>query len=408
MRILVVHQYYLAPGQAGGSRFNEFAARWAAAGHDVEIVAGTIDYSTAAPMRDRPWWVGHRDEDGIGVWRCRVPVSYNRGYVGRAWAFVGFAASATTAVVLASKADVVISTSPPLITAITGLIGSWRHRAPWVFEVRDLWPESAITTGVIGERSLLARVLYGLERLACRHASMVNVLTPAFREDLLKRGLVEEERICFVPNGADVDVFTPGPRENGTRSSLGWGDKVVALYAGAHGRANALGQLVDAAAYLRDRPDILIVSVGDGPERQALERTASERGLSNIGFVGARAKEDIPAMVQACDIGLAVLQDNPTFRTVYPNKVFDYMSAERPTVIAIDGVARELVEGADAGVFARPEDGKSLADAIRRLADQPEERRRLGSNGRAWVLANASRSSLATKYLSILTDLVKR
>jgi glycosyltransferase involved in cell wall biosynthesis len=180
------------------------------------------------------------------------------------------------------------------------------------------------------------------------------------------------------------------------------------MYAGAHGQANAVGQLVDAADRLRDRPDILIASVGDGPERARWQTAARERGLANIIFYGPQPKERMPQFVAACDVGAAVLQDNPTFRTVYPNKVFDYMAGARPTLLAIDGVARKLVcDEARAGVFATPEDAGALSDAIRRLADDAEGRSAMARRGREWVEANASREVLAARYLSILEELVR-
>jgi len=409
VRILIIHQYYLSPGQAGGSRFNEFARRWSQAGHQVEVVAGTIDYSTSVRIENAPFWIRRRVEDGVSVWRCRVPQSYNRGYLGRGWAFLGFSISALMACLLARRASVIIATSPPLVTSLVGWVASVRHRAPWVFEIRDLWPESAITTGVLRRGNLLARLLFRVEHFACARANRINVLTPAFEADLLRRGLAPADRISFVPNGGDVDTFQPGDRMNAARRAHGWGERIVALYAGAHGRANALLQLVDAAEKLRDRRDILIVSVGDGPERESCVNAAKDRRLTNIQFLGSRPKEEMPALVQACDIGLAVLQDNPTFHTVYPNKVFDYMASERPTVVAIDGVARELVcDQARAGVFAEPENGASIAEAIRSLADDAGRRSTLGLNGRQWVTEHATRDSLAKRYLDILTALARR
>jgi glycosyltransferase involved in cell wall biosynthesis len=179
------------------------------------------------------------------------------------------------------------------------------------------------------------------------------------------------------------------------------------MYAGAHSRANAVGQLLDAAESLRGRSDILIACVGDGPERVRLTEAARARGLSNIVFYGAQPKSRMPEIVNACDLGMAVLQNNPTFRTVYPNKVFDYMSCARPVLLAIDGVARELVcDQARAGVFAEPENGAAIAEGIRSLADNPGECARLGCNGRAWVVANASRESLADRYLGVMRELV--
>jgi glycosyltransferase involved in cell wall biosynthesis len=324
------------------------------------------------------------------------------------WAFLGFTFSASIAALQAERANVVIATSPPLVAVIPGWIAARcsLRPSPWIFEIRDLWPESAITTGVIGGKSILARILYALERWACRSASKINVLTPAFRNDLERRGLAEGVKIVFVPNGADTGAFLPGPRDNAARREFGWGDRFVVTYAGAHGRANAVGQLVDAAECLRDRSDILIASFGDGPERGRIAEQAAERGLDNIRFYGPRPKGEMPDIVNASDAGIAVLQNNPTFRTVYPNKVFDYMSCARPVVLAIDGVARTLVcDQASAGVFAEPEDGKAIAGAILQLASDPARCAALGRNGREWVVANASRDALAARYLEVMQAL---
>lgn len=411
MKILVIHQYYLMPGSPGGSRFNEFARLWAAAGHEVTVVAGNLDYATGAvPERYRGRWITRERDGDVTVLRCHVPRSYNRSYAGRMAAFFGFTLSSTHAALTVPRPDVVIATSPPLVAMAPGLIaakGRWPG-VPWVFEMRDLWPESAVTTGVLKEGAALTRLLYAMERAACLTADRINVLTPAFRDDLIRRGLAPADKIVFVPNGADVELFTPGPRDNDARRDFGWGDRFVVMYAGAHGRANAVGQLLDAAERLRDRPDILLASVGDGPERAALEAEAARRSLDNVRFHGAQPKSRMPEIVRACDVGAAVLQDNPTFKTVYPNKVFDYMASERPTLLAIDGVARALVcDEARAGVFAKPEDGAALAGAIRAMADDPLGNAAMGARGREWVLANATRDSLARRYLDILRGMAR-
>ncbi len=410
MRIVVVHQYYLLPGRAGGSRFNEFARLWTEMGHEVSVIAGNLDYASGEVPREYDGrWVTRERDGGVTVYRCSVPRSYAKGYVGRAAAFMGFTLSAATAALGVPRPDVVIATSPPLIAAIPGFIAArarWKG-VPWIFEIRDLWPESAVTTGVLSANSPLTHALYGLERWACGSAARVNVLTPAFRDDLLRRGLASADRVVFVPNGADVERFEPGARDNDFRRAMGWGDRTVVMYAGAHGRANAVQQLVDAADLLRDRPDIHVASVGDGPERSRLEADAKRRGLANVQFCGPQPKDRMPEVVNASDIGAAVLQDNPTFRTVYPNKVFDYMACERPTLLAIDGVARTLVcDEARAGVFAKPEDPDAIAAAIRAMADDPEGRAEMGRRGREWVLANATRRSLAERYLAVMKEVV--
>jgi glycosyltransferase involved in cell wall biosynthesis len=410
VRILIVHQYYVAPGEAGGSRFNEFAQAWARAGHDVVVVCGSLNYATGsvAPHLRRKWiWSGV--EDGIAVRRCHVPATYNKSYAGRMWAFFGFTLSSTVAAVRAPRPDIVIATSPPLTAGLTGWFAAKWHRRPWVFEIRDLWPESAVTTGVLHEGSVMTRLLYGIERFCCRHATGINVLTPAFRENLTSRGLAEASRIEMIPNGADLELFRPGDRHNDVRRALGWGDRFVALYAGAHGRANGLDTLIEAATLLQSDPNILLVTVGDGPERERLQAQATARHLTNLAFLGSHPKAEMPSIVQACDAGLAILQKNPTFLTVYPNKVFDYMAAARPTILNIDGVARTLVcDDARAGVFCPPGDARALANAIRAMASAPDRGARLGEQGRAWAEAHASRSALAGKYLNVLSRLARR
>ena len=408
MRILVVHQFYLQAGEPGGSRFNEFARLWAAAGHEVTVVAGTVNYATSKALtKYHGRWTTRENDGDVTVWRSYVPESYGKSYLGRMWAFFAFTLSASTAVLRCGRPDVVIATSPPLVAAIPGWVAAVRHRAKLIFEIRDLWPESAVSTGVLREGAPLTRLLYGLERWTCRRADKVNVLTPAFREDLLRRGLAGAEKIVFVPNGADLEIFKPTPADLALREQLGWGVRFVVMYSGAHGRANAVGQLVEAAVLLKDRPEILIATVGDGPERKRSEERARALGLTNIVFNGAQPKERMPAIVNACDVGAAVLQNNPTFRTVYPNKVFDYMACAKPTLLAIDGVARQMVcDEAQAGIFVEPENAGAIAAAICRLADDPAGRAVMGQRGRAWVEANAGREGLARRYLSIMERLV--
>lgn len=410
MRILIVHQYYLMPEQPGGSRFNKMARSWAEQGHEVTVIAGNVDHTSGkTPDRYHGRWIVKESDGPVSVYRCHVPSTYASSYRGRMWAFLGFTLSASTAAIRVRRPDVVIATSPPLVAVIPGWLAARLsiHPVPWIFEVRDLWPESAITTGVLRRSSLIAKLLYGLEWFACRSATKINVLTPAFEQDLLERGLAERDKIALVPNGADLDQFRPALKQNWVRQKYGWDRHFVVMYSGAHSRANAVDQLVETAELLRGVPDIRIVCVGDGPERARLELDADRRGLKNIQFCGSQPKAQMPDFVAACDVGAAVLQNNPTFRTVYPNKVFDYMATARPTLLAIDGIARKLVcEDAQAGVFATPEDPQALAATIRWLSEHREECRAMGERGRRWVEVHAGREALAKRYLKILESLV--
>ena len=411
MRICVIHQYYLAPGEPGISRYNEMARLWSEAGHEVTIIAGTVNHYTGiTPSAYRRRWVTRERDGAVRVYRAFVPSAYARSYFWRRLGYAAFTLSGAFAAIVSPRADVVIATSPPLVVVVCGWLKAKLsgRRTPWVFEVRDLWPESAVTTGVIRRGSLTTRLSYALEAWAYRSATRVNALTPGIKADIVRRGLAPAEKIVEIPNGADLTHFSPGPRDNAVRREFGWGDRCVAMYAGAHGRANALDQLVEAAALLRDRLDIVVAFVGDGPERAKLERETRSRGLTNVTFCGPQSKERMSECINAADIGVAVLQPNPTFRTVYPNKIFDYMACGRPIVLGIDGVARELVcQTTGSGLFATPGDARAIAAAIRRLADDPDERSAMGARGRRWVEQHASREALAAHYEAILWDLVK-
>jgi glycosyltransferase involved in cell wall biosynthesis len=409
MRITVVHQYYLAPGEPGISRFNEMARFWVAAGHEVTVVAGNVSLSTGrthSDTRGRPFI---RATDGpVVVLRSYVPSVYSKSYLGRRFAYAVFTLTAIIAALRSGPADIVIATSPPLVVVIPGWLKArlTRRRIPWIFEVRDLWPESAITTGVVSARSPLTRFFFWLERRACASAARIVALTPAIGEDIVRRRLAAADKVLTIPNAADLRLFRPGPRDNEVRREFGWADRIVAMYTGAHGRANALTQLLDAAEELKDRPDIMIAFVGDGQQRRQIEAEAQRRRLTNVVFCGPQPKERMADCVNAADICLAVLQRNPTFRTVYPNKAFDYMACAKPIVVAIDGAARELVcDASQSGVYAEPENGSAIADAVRKLADDPQRRTELGANGRRWVEQNASREVVAARYLRVLEEL---
>jgi glycosyltransferase involved in cell wall biosynthesis len=403
MRILVIHQYFLGKNDAGGSRWNQFARYWAAAGHEVTILAGMVHYATGtkAPEYKGRYIVREQEQPGVTVYRCHVSEAYNKNFLGRAWAYLSFTLSSTYAgIVHASRPDVVIATSPPLTVGPTMWLLSVLRRVPAIFEVRDLWPESAVDTGVLTSKPLIT-LSYKLEALAYKKARWINVLTPAFERALIEKKGVSPDRISMIPNGADLDIMTPGPKDNRVRNELGLKGKFVVSYFGAHGRANRLGQLLNVAEGIQESmPDVRLMLVGDGMEKPGLVKDAKRRGLENVIFVDAVAKDKVCDYINASDVCTAVLMKNDTFKTVYPNKIFDYMSCERPIILAIDGVARELIETAGAGIFVSPEDPDQFSRAILRLRDHPSLAKDMGIAGRTFVEADFSRESLARRYLS--------
>ena len=409
MKILVIHQYFLGKGGAGGSRWNQFAKYFAEAGHEVTVLAGMLEPVKAVklPQYKGKFIVKENEGPGVTVYRCHVSESYNRSFLGRAWAYLSFFLSSMWAGLFkVSRPDVIIATSPPLTVApAMWHLARW-HRVPAVFEVRDLWPESAIDTGVLTNKRVI-HALYRLEAKAYRRAAWINVLTPAFAETLAEKKGVPREKISMIPNGADLDIMQPGPKDNEVRKQLGLEGKFVVSYFGAHGRANRLGQLLDVAEKLKGpHPEVRILLVGDGMEKPMLVEEARGRGLDNLVFVEVVAKEKVCDYINASDVCTAVLMKNDTFKTVYPNKVFDYMSCKRPILVAIDGVARKLVEDAEAGLFCEPENPEAFVAALLTLKNDPERMICMGESGYRHVVEHYSRKGMAKAYLKVLEGVV--
>jgi glycosyltransferase involved in cell wall biosynthesis len=409
MHILVVHQYFLGKNDAGGSRWNQFSKYWSQAGHRVTVLAGMVHYASGKkPPEYKGKFIARESAgDNVELIRCHVSESYNKSFIGRFWGYVSFAFSSIIAgLFYARKCDVIICTSPPLTVGLTGVVLSAFKRIPMVFEVRDLWPESAIDTGVLTNKWLI-RMGYWLERKSYRSSAWINVLTPAFEAALVEKKNVSPDRISMISNGADLDIFTPGPRDNWVREKHGLGDKFVVTYVGAHGVANHLEQLLEAARLLKpNHPDTLIMLVGNGMEKPMLKEKAKQWNLDNVVFVDSVGKEAIVDYVNASDVCTAVLKKIDTFKTVYPNKMFDYMSAKRPVIMGIDGVARKLVEEAQAGLYVEPENPEQFVAAVLKLKTAPEFARLCGERGLDYVQKNFARDALAARYLAILAEKV--
>jgi glycosyltransferase involved in cell wall biosynthesis len=297
------------------------------------------------------------------------------------------------------EVDLVWGTSPPIFQAVTAWILARVLRAPFLFEVRDLWPEFAVAVGVLRSR-LLIRMSEWLERTLLRRADCVVVNSPGFVEHVRIRGA---RRIELIPNGADPSMFESAVAGAEFRRQHGLSDLFVALYAGAHGMSNDLETLVEAARRLQGEP-IRLVLVGDGKEKPALLERSS--GLGNILFLPAAPKSRMPEILAGCDAGIAILRAIPAYSTTYPNKVFDYMAAGKPIVLAIDGVIREVVEAAGCGVFARPGDARAVAEAIRRLASDRGAARAMGLAGRDYLEQNFSREHISRKLIDVLESML--
>ena len=378
MHVLLIHQTFATPKSPGGTRHYEIGRHLVDSGHRFTAVTSHINYQTRKPWPD--------DDDefpaGFRVERTWSTAGRDNSFVSRLLAFFSFMASAVVTGVRVRNVDVVWGTSPPLFQALGAYIVAKIKRVPFVLEIRDLWPDFAVVTGVLQNPALIY-VSRRLESFLYTRADLLIVNSPAYVDWVIERGAAPQ-KVELIPNGVDVRLFD-GADGTGARREMGIGEKFVAMYAGAHGLANHLDLILDAAALLRDRKDILLVLVGDGRDKEHLEARVRSEDLHNVRMFPAVNKAEIPGYLAAADVCIAVLKPVPLFDMTYPNKVFDYMAAGRPTVLAIDGVIRDVVEEASGGVFVPPDDADGVATAITRYAADDELRRRHGENARSFV-----------------------
>jgi glycosyltransferase involved in cell wall biosynthesis len=277
-------------------------------------------------------------------------------------------------------------------------------QVPFLFEVRDLWPAFAIAVGVL-RQPLLIRASKWLERFLYRHADQVVVNSPGFIEHVRARGA---RNIDLVPNGAEVDMFDPVATGELFRQRYGLQNKFIAMYAGAHGLSNDLSTVLEAASQLSTLPGLAIVLLGDGKEKPALVAQAAQMGLVNIHFIPPVPKNEMRSALAAANACVAILKPIPMYETVYPNKVFDYMAAGRPIVLAIQGVIRQVVEEAQAGIAVSPGNAQELAEAIRYLQEHPQEGIAMGMRGRRHVELFFNRPALADQMRGIMERMVNK
>ena len=407
MRILLIHQYFLEIDDGGGSRFNEMTKVWSDMGHDITVLAGMVHANAKEKRAEYKGRLFYRKRhDDVTVIRSHVSESYNKGFVGRFWGYFSFVFSSIWAGLFKTKGrfDIILVTSPPLFVGISAYILSKLKRVPFVFEVRDLWPESAIDTGVLRNKVII-KLAYWFERFVYNRAHLINVLTPAFRTNLIEKG-IPKDKIIYIPNAADFSIvdnlnsFDPMQY----KKEIGLEGKFVITYVGAHGVANHLIQVLDAAEKLRDT-DAVFQLIGSGMQKDMLLKEAQKRDLDNVIFRDPVSKKEVFKYILSSDMGASILKKVDTFKTIYSNKTFDYMSCSIPVLMAIDGISRELIEEANCGIYVEPENPQDWVKKIKQIIELKEQLKIMGQNGRMYAERKFDRKVLASEYISNIIEL---
>lgn len=412
MKILLIHQYFLEPNYGGGSRFNEMAKEWTDLGHEVTVLAGMVHYGTGKKAdKYKGKWFYTDQQAQVKVYRTHVSEAYNVNFAGRLWAYFSFVFSSIWAGLFKTreKYDVIVVTSPPLFVGITAYVLSVLKRIPFVFEIRDLWPESAIDTGVL-TNGLIIKFAYWFEGFIYGKASLINTLTPAFEQKLIDEKGIDAEKVIMLPNAADFQLSDQLLSEFDAvsfKSELGLSNRFVITYVGAHGVANHLIQILDAADLLIDT-NVTFQLIGSGMQKSWLQEEAKKRALNNVIFRDPVPKKDVFKYILASDVGTSVLKKVDTFKTIYSNKTFDYMACKKPILLLIDGVSRDLVENAQCGLYAEPENTEAISESVLALYNKTEnELNEMGANGYVYAQKYFDRKVIASKYINALKDLLK-
>lgn len=406
MRILYVSQYFPPEPGAPAARVSELSRAWAKAGHDVTVLTGMPNHPTGiVPEEYRGKTHVEEDFHGVRVVRTWIYAAPNKGRVRRSLAYASFATSAATLgqVFLRHRPDVLVATSPQLLCGVAGAVIAGARRLPFLLEVRDLWPESIVAVGALPAGHPVIRGLTVVEESLYRAARCIVVVTDAFKDRLVERGIAPE-KLAVVKNGVDLSRFRPLSRDTELRRKMEWGDRFVVAYVGTHGMAHGLDAVLDVAARFRNDDGVRFVFVGEGAEKKRLEERAAREGLSGVRFLGVLPRDAMAEVYATSDVCLVPLRKTELFNTVIPSKMFEILAMERPLVLSVDGEARRIVEASGGGIYAPPEDVAAMTAAIESLRNDPARARAMGKRGREFVVREFDREHLAIAYLAILEE----
>lgn len=401
MKILYFHQYFSTPSGAGGVRSYQMARRLVERGYQVTMVTGR--YKGCKTGLEGPFERGVRRGmvDGIAVVEIDLPYSNSLGLFKRSLTFLRFVRR-TLGFVFREDYDVLFATTTPLTVGLAGIAGRWLRRKPFVFEVRDLWPELPRAMGVIRNPVLLGMMSL-LEWASYRSANRLIGLAPGIVDGIARRG-VPRERIALVSNGCDLDIF--GDEARPWRPQGVGEHDLLAIFPGAHGVANGLDAVLYAAAELkrRGRDDIKLLLIGDGKLKPPLRERAQREGLANVLFEEPVDKSRLAGLMAASDIGLQILANVPAFYYgTSPNKFFDYIAAGRPVLCNYPGWVADLIAQNGCGFVVPPEDPARFAAALEQAAADRAALRRMGGNARALAAAEFDRTRLADQWVDWTT-----
>ena len=406
MHILFLTDNFPPEVNAPASRTHEHCRVWVAAGEQVTVITCAPNFPKGRVFdgyRNKLWQ--EEAMDGIRVIRVWSYITANEGFTKRVLDYMSFMLCAFIASLWVRRVDVVVGTSPQFFTAVSAWAVGAIKRVPFVFELRDLWPESIKAVGAMKE-SVVIRMLERLEMFLYRRAARIVAVTNSFRQTLIRRG-IDCNKIEVITNGVDVSRFSPREKDAALECELGFEGCFVAGYIGTHGMAHALDTLVQAMQQLQSHPQgqhIRLLLLGDGARKAHLQAEVASLGLTNVVFVDTVPKDMVSRYWSLLDVSIIHLRQTPLFETVIPSKLFECMGLGIPVLHGVSGESAGIVQREACGVTFEPENADQLVQSLLDLQSNPGQLNQLSQAG---VLAATSydRSVLARKMLGLLSDL---
>ena len=409
MHILFLTDNFPPEVNAPASRTFEHCREWVIAGHQVTVITCAPNFPKGKVFygyRNRLWQ--QETMAGIRVIRVWTYITANKGFAKRTLDYLSYMITCFLASLFVRRVNVVVGTSPQFFTVCAAYVTGLCKRVPWVFELRDIWPESIRVVGAMKQSKVLD-LLEKVELFLYRKASAIVSVTHAFSTSLMRRG-VRGDKIHVVTNGVDIRRFSPRKKDSDLLQQHGLEGKFVAGYIGTHGLAHALDTVLDAAKALKTAPDgdrFRIILLGDGANKAALRQRAQAEGLDNVIFVDSVPKDQVVRYWSLLDAAIIHLKKNELFTTVIPSKLFECMGMAIPVLHGVEGESAGIVEREDVGLLFEPENPEALINGLRRLADDPELLARFKANGPVGA-QRYDRSALALRMLDILVQKATR
>lgn len=406
MNLLIYTQYFPPETNAPANRWGYFAEYLVNQNHKITVLTSFPNHPLGKILNGYKNRWRFEEKDSMKIIRTWTYISISRKFISRLFNYLSFAFSSYINSFSIKDIDVIIASSPPLSVAIAGAIIAKNKKIPLVLDLRDIWPEAAVSTGYI-KKGILYRLAGKWEKRCYERAKKILVNSPAIFEELKNIKGVSLSKLEFVPNGADLEFFKEIEHNNKIDEEYNVKDKFVVLYTGLLGFAQAPEIMIDAAEILKNNKDIVFLIIGGGPLKKDLELKIKNLKLDNVILTGQRPRKEMPAFVNRGDICLIPYKNSSTFQKNVPSKMFDYMASGKPIIINLKGAASSIIKKAQAGLVVEPENAFALAKAIEQLYNNKFLRKKMGDLGRLYVEKYYDKKEISKKLEIILKNVAK-